>query len=157
MHRLPIRRQPGQREPENAGGEIGHPFAGQQQKAAVIRDQIEPLPLQRRRPANPAIAAGTFECGRGPAHEGQPQAIYFGNVAETAPHQGREPQVVVRAHQPVPLAPFVRTDQAYAHAGDINGRGRENRGRHAGRDSTIKLNKPVPRVSCGRSVAWIDR
>jgi hypothetical protein len=54
---------------------------------------------------------------------------------------------MVRAHEAVPLAPFVRPNQASAHAGHLNGGGRENRGRHAGRYPTTKLKTPVPRVS----------
>ena len=62
MNELPILAQSCQIETKNAGGQILDALTRQNQKAAVIRDQCQALPLPRGRSANPVIPACHFEC-----------------------------------------------------------------------------------------------
>ena len=71
--------------------------------------------LHRLVPAQPAGARAALEDPRLPAHQRQPLALVFRHIAQPAPGQLLEPQIVVFGHQRIPARPLVRLRQPQHH------------------------------------------
>ena len=93
---LPVLAQPPQIQPQHARGQVLHarPLR-QHQKARVIGDQMQAPELHRLVPAQPAVARAALEDPRLPAHQRQPLALVFRHIAQPAPGELLEPQIVV--------------------------------------------------------------
>lgn len=95
---LPIGIEAALAEGENAGGEIGQVPLGQDEKTAVIGDQLEAVILKAEGPSDPAISRGTFPGGSGEAEEGDPLITPEGHVPEGFANFGQGPQVMMSLH-----------------------------------------------------------
>ncbi len=78
--------------------------------------------LHRLVPAQPAGARAALEDPRLPAHQRQPLALVFRHIAQPAPGQLLEPQIVVFGHQRIPARPLVRLRQPQHHLLQIRNR-----------------------------------
>ena len=107
MHRLEVRRQPPQAQPQHPRGQVRHPLRRQDDEARVVRDQVQAPELLRRRPADPAVARGQLERARLPADQGEPALAVDCDMAQPLADDAVE-RLVVLLHHPVPASVFPR-------------------------------------------------
>ena len=87
-------------------------------EAGVVRDQMQALELQLRRPADPAVAVPALEGAGLPPAKCDPQPAPFDDVAQAASGEALEAEVMVPVHRRIPLHAFVRLCEADHHIGE---------------------------------------
>ena len=80
-------------------GQILMMAVGQNQKARIVGDQVEPVVLMTIIPANPAIADATLQGRGGKAQQGQPLALPGGDIPQGIADLGQCAQVMMGLHQ----------------------------------------------------------
>ena len=81
-------------------------------EAGVVRDQMQALELQLRRPADPAVAVPALEGTGLPPGKRDPQPAPFDDVAQAASGEALEADVMVPVDRRIPLHAFVRLCEA---------------------------------------------
>jgi hypothetical protein len=109
---LPIPGQAPQVKRQHPRGKIGQAPGRQHQEPRVVGDQVQALVVQHPPPADPGIARGALERRRLPPEQGQPASVDRRDVAQGAPEQRAQAQIVVLLDQRVPLGPLLGPDQA---------------------------------------------
>jgi len=89
---LPIRRQAAQVQRQNAGGEVGEGFAGQEQETSIVGDQVQALAQERQGPADPFIPSPTVERRSLPAQQGDPAIVNSRDITESTAASVRKPR-----------------------------------------------------------------
>src|SRR5579863_9822957 len=84
---------------------------GQDEKAAVVGDEVKALILQEWGPADKTVSRPALEGRRRPAKQGKPLSGALGHIAQRLPHPVREAQVVMPAHQLFPSLPLPRENR----------------------------------------------
>jgi len=84
---------------------------GQDEKAAIVGDEVKALILQERGPTDKTVSRPALEGRRMPAKQGKPLSSALGHIAQRLPHQAREAQVVMLAHQLFPALPLPRENR----------------------------------------------
>ena len=75
-----------------AGGQIRSMPIGQDQKAAVVGDQVQPIILMAEIPADPAITGPALPGRSGKAQQGEPLAAPGGHIPQVWPIFGNDPR-----------------------------------------------------------------
>ena len=114
MHRLDVRGQSPQAQPQHPRGQVRHPAGRQDDEARVVRDQMQAPELLLRRPADSAVARGQLERAGLPADQCEPSLAMHRDMAQALADDSVEPQVVVLRHQPIP-APVLPRAPSRAH------------------------------------------
>ena len=97
--RLPIRRDPARTQPEHPRGQIRPPSFRQDEKAAIVGNQMQAIVLVTPVPADPTIAGRAFP-GRGADHQQcQPLPLPGGHIPERVADLRHRTQVVMRIEQ----------------------------------------------------------
>ncbi len=94
---------------------------GQNEKTAVLRNELQPRGALGLGPAEPAISRAKVQRGAGPAEQGEPAAVGRDrDVAQRFADERGGVEVVVRAQLLIEAGAFVRKNQAQlvgGHAG----------------------------------------
>src|SRR3990172_62653 len=72
---------------------------GQDEKAAVIDDQLEAVILMAKVPSDPTIPCSALQSRGGKAQKGHPLIAPEGNVPERLADLGQRPQIMMLLHQ----------------------------------------------------------
>jgi len=123
----PIGHQPPLAQPQNARPQIRKMPARQDQKAAVVDHQLEPVELMPEVPADPLVPRRTLPGRRRETYWAQPLLPPNGYVAERLADLRKSPQVVVLLHQGLITSLFPRKNRLNhdfpqiqrVHAGEI--------------------------------------
>ncbi len=75
---------------------------GQDEEAAVICEQREPLELDGWRPPNPPISHTALQRCTGPSQQSYPAVLMNCSIAQGFSDHSMEPEVVMLLHQTVP-------------------------------------------------------
>ena len=146
MHRLHVRRQTPQAQPQHPRGQVAHPLRCQDDEARVVRDQMQAPELLLRRPADPAVARGQLERARLPADQCEPSLTMHRDMAQALADDAVERQVVVLFHQPVPAPVLPRAPgRTHRDRAQINGRIRGQQRRHDRHTATSITKWPARR------------
>src|SRR5579863_8304672 len=105
VHGLPIGTEASEIQGSDPGGKILKMGMGQDEKAAVVGDEVKALILQEWGPADKTVSRPALEGRRRPAKQGKPLSGALGHIAQRLPHPVREAQVVMPAHQLFPALP----------------------------------------------------
>lgn len=118
----PVRGHAAREQREHTRADVGMAALGQDQKAAVVGDELEAVELRAKIPADPAVAYTALERGGRQADLGQPPPTPSGYIPQRLadPRQGAE--VVMRRHLGLIARAFVMLDRAHDDLGE-NGRG----------------------------------
>ena len=111
VHGLPIGTEASEIQGSDPQGEILKMGMGQDEKAAVVGDELKALILQERGPADKTVSRPALEGRRRPAKQGKPLSGALGHIAQRLPHPVREAQVVMPAHQLFPSLPLPRENR----------------------------------------------
>ena len=122
VHRLHVRRQPSQAQPQHPRGQVGHPVRRQDDETRVVGDQMQAPELLLRRPTDPAVARGQLERARLPADQSNPALAVYRDMAQAFADDAVKRQVVMLRHQPVPAPVFPRAPgRTHRDRAQING------------------------------------
>src|SRR5579863_1770653 len=105
VHGPPIGTEASEIQGSDPRGEILKMGVGQDEKAAIVGDEVKALILQERGPADKTVSRPALEGRRRPAKQGKPLSGALGHIAQRLPHEAREAQVVMPAHQLFPALP----------------------------------------------------
>jgi hypothetical protein len=98
---LPIAGQPAVAQRQDLGAQIPMMPVGQNQKTAIVGDQLEPviIILMVKIPADPPIAHRAFPRGRRKTQQRHPLLVIGGHIPQGMTDLGQIPQVMMRRHQ----------------------------------------------------------
>src|SRR5579863_7533713 len=105
VHGLPIGTEASEIQGSDPQGEILKMGMGQDEKAAVVGDELKALILQERGPADKTVSRPALEGRRRPAKQGKPLSGALGHIAQRLPHPAREAQVSDAGASALPSAP----------------------------------------------------
>jgi hypothetical protein len=111
VHGLPVGCQPFEIQRQDPRREIGPRDLRQDEKAAIIGDQMEAVIVEHGGPADPAVAGPALQRRRLPAQQRQPLTAALRHIAQRSPHHPGEAQVMVLAHQGIPAGPLTGQNQ----------------------------------------------
>jgi len=95
---------------QHAGGEVRDMVLGQDQKPAVVGDQVQAVVLVAKLPADPGVTRRALP-GRGrEAQQGQPLPVPGSDIPQRVADLRQRPQVVMRLHQGLETPLFVRSN-----------------------------------------------
>lgn len=83
---------------------------GEDQKAAVVCDEIKPLVVEVGWPSDPMVSWLALEGGGLPAYEGKPLVFPDGHIPQRRADHARKPQIMVLTHEGIPAFTFVGED-----------------------------------------------
>ena len=114
----PVRDQAPLAQRQHPRGQVGPMPAGQDQKAAVVGQQMQPAVAHPKVPADPRVARPALQRRRGKADQRHPLAPPARRVPQRLADLGQSAQIMMRLHQ-APVAPLVerrnRLDDHLAH------------------------------------------
>ena len=111
---LPIIAETFEVEAQEVGGQIGRLALGREQREpSITGEQMTPGVALSRRPADPSFPRAQMESGAGPAEQGDPPAVLFGDVAKGLADHTMLLEVMMLADQFVPARFFLRADQLH--------------------------------------------
>ena len=96
---LPVGGQSFSAQGQDARGQVWQMPVGQDQKTAVVGQQIEPIELMVKGPTDPLIASSTFEGGSGKADQADPLITDTGRISQGFTDFGQGAQVMMPVHQ----------------------------------------------------------
>ena len=95
----PVRDQAPLAQRQQPRGQVGPMPAGQDQKAAVVGDQMQPVVLHPEVPADPGVPRPALQGGRGKADQRHPLAPPARHVPLRLADLGQGAQIMMRLHQ----------------------------------------------------------
>ena len=107
MQCVEVAREPTKAQPRHPRSEIRRSVPGQDEEPRVVGNQVKAHKLLLGQPPDPAVAGLELERPGVPADEREPPLAEHCDVAHASPDQSPEGQIVVRAHQRIPLEPLV--------------------------------------------------
>src|SRR6266571_8639072 len=111
---LPILTEAFEVEAQEMGGQIRRVTLGREQgKASIAGHEVTPRVALSVGPADPSITWAQMESGAGPAEQGDPSAVLFGDIAEGLPHHTMLLEVMLLSDQFVPASLFLRANQLH--------------------------------------------
>ena len=96
---------------QHARGQIQRLLLWQNQKSAVVGDQVQPIVLATKVPTDPAVACAALECGSGKAQQRQPLTTPAGEGPDRVADLRQGPQVMMRLHQRLKARLIRRSDE----------------------------------------------
>ena len=109
---LPIVAEALEIQAQEVRGQIGRLALGRKQgEPSVTGDEMTTGVALRIGPADPTISRAQMESGAGPAEQGDPLAVFFGDVAEGLADHPVLLEVMMLADEFVPERLFLRPDQ----------------------------------------------
>ena len=108
---LPVGGQPFAAQGQDTRWQVRQMPFGQDQKAAVVCQQLEPIVLMTEMPADPAIACGTLQGGSGKADQADPLIAEAGRIAQRFTDFWQGAQVMMPVHQMLETPILIAADQ----------------------------------------------
>jgi hypothetical protein len=113
---------------QHARGEVRVVVFGQDQKATVVGDQVQPIVLMAKIPPDPGITGGALPGRRREAQQRQPLAVPGSDIPQGVPDLRQRAQVVMGIHQRLEARLLgrgdgVEDDLAKVHVGGLGQRG----------------------------------
>ncbi len=151
--RLPIRRDPALTQPEHARGQIRPPSFRQDEKAAIVGNQMQAILLVTPVPADPTIAGRAFS-DRGADHQQcQPLPLPGGDTPERVADLRHRTQVMMHVEQRAETRILVNRDRSQHDVAQV-----QCRSRHAKRGHRVmQQNGGCPRSRASPSATGSDR
>ena len=72
---------------------------GQDQKPAVVGDQMQAVVLMAEIPSDPGVACGALPGSRGETQQGQPLLVPGGDIPQGVADLRQRPEIVIGLHQ----------------------------------------------------------
>ena len=95
----PVPRQAAFAQGQHVRGEVRDVVLGQDQKPAVVGDQVQAVVLVAKIPADPGVTRRALPGRRGEAQQRQPLPVPGGDIPQGVADLRQRPQVVMRLHQ----------------------------------------------------------
>src|SRR6266571_8500040 len=111
---LPILTEAFEVEAQEMGGQVRRLTLGREDgKASIASHEVTRGVALSVGPADPSIPWAQMESGAGPAEQGDPSAVLFGDIAEGLAHHTMLLEVMMLSDQFVPASLFLRANQLH--------------------------------------------
>jgi len=108
--RLPVAHQAALAQGQHPGGEVRDVVLGQDQKSAVVGDQVQAVVLVAEIPSDPGVTRRALPGRRGEARQGQPLPVPGGDIPQGVADLRQRPEVVTGCHQGLEAVLLIRSN-----------------------------------------------